>query len=458
MSAMAGWSEDAFFDAPERGSLDGGTTSAGDLWHSISSRWGHSMHTMCSYHGMFPAKVAHHFIQRYSRPGEVVLDPFSGRGTTPLQARVEGRRAVGNDLSPLAFVLSRAKTDPPGWAEVNHFVDELEKSFKTAKLPEPDVSPDIGMLYHDNTLVQLYFIREQLLAKNMTAWSRNEFMIAGALAGIMHGGWRRDGTSQYLSISMPNTFSMSPSYVEKFIRENNLQKLDQDVFERLRDKLARLYLDENPGEPGVVHNSDAATLLLGSQLGPGTVDLVVTSPPYLQVVNYAQSNWIRLWLLGLDEVGREQGAGRKKLNAVLDHRHTYSSYCDFMLRTTLGIERVLKRDGVAVLIIGDVKDSGKDDPLPLAAKMWQDIKDRTNLRLIDMVEDELPTSSKVSRIWGETKGQATNRDCALVLAHAEGDPDLDHIDVEWDEPWKDGGPDAAHERLRSSRSAPEPEL
>ena len=98
------WSENAFFDMPDRDSLDGGTTSAGALWHGISPRWGHSLHTMCSYHGMFPAKVAHYFIQRYSRPGDLVLDPFSGRGTVPLQARVEGRRTISNDLNPLAYV------------------------------------------------------------------------------------------------------------------------------------------------------------------------------------------------------------------------------------------------------------------------------------------------------------------------------------------------------------------
>jgi site-specific DNA-methyltransferase (adenine-specific) len=446
---MTDWSDDAYFDTPERGSIDGGTTSAGDLWHSISSRWGHSMHTMCSYHGMFPAKVAHQFIQQYSKPGDVVLDPFSGRGTTPLQARIEGRRAIANDLSPLAYVLSRAKTAPPTWDEANNFVDELEKAFNATKPGAFDVSPDIRMLYHDNTLAQLCFIRERLLAQEITTWSRSEFMLAGSLAGIMHGGWRRDGTSQYLSISMPNTFSMSPTYVEKFIREKGLQTLDQDVFERLRDKLARLYLDDNTGEDGVAHHADAAALLSGSKLAAGSVDLVVTSPPYLQVVNYAQSNWIRLWLLGIDEVGREQGEGRKKLNAVLDHRHTYSSYCDFMLRTTLGIQRALKRDGVAVLVIGDVKDPGKEDALPLARQMWENIKDRTGMRLIDVIEDDLPTSSKVSRIWGETKGQATNRDCALVLGQVDGNPDLEAADVDWDEPWKDGGPDAAHERLSS---------
>lgn len=452
MTAATDWPNGAFFDEPARGSVDGGTTSGGDLWHSINSRWGHSMHTICSYQGMFPAKVAHHFIQRYSCPGDVVLDPFSGRGTTSLQARVEGRRVICNDLNPLAYVLSRAKVDPPSWDAVNGLLDEIEKACKSTAPTHPDVSPDIRMLFHDNTLAQLCFIRERLLAKKPICWSRSEFMLAGALAGIMHGGWRRDGTSQYLSISMPNTFSMSPSYVNKFIRENGLEKLDQDVFERLRDKLSRLYLDENHGAAGMAHHSDAAALLAGDKFVPSLVDLVVTSPPYLGVVNYGQSNWIRLWLLGIDEVGREQGAGRKNLDAVLDHRHTYGSYCEFMLRTILGIQRVLKKDGVAVLVIGDVKAPGKEDALPLAAKMWEDIKDRTHLRLIEMVEDDLPLHSKVSRIWGDTKGQATNRDCALVLAHSNGNPDLNRTDVDWEEPWKDGGPDAAHERLRRLRA------
>ncbi|MDI1288699.1 MAG: DNA methyltransferase [bacterium] len=451
MSLVDDWSENAFFDSPPRGSLDGGTTSAGDLWHSISPRWGHSMHTMCSYQGMFPAKVAHYFIQSYSRVGDVVLDPFSGRGTTALQARVEGRRTICNDLSPLAFVLSRAKADPPSWDDINAFVDTLEVGYFRESHSALDVSPDIRMLYHDNTLRQLTFVRERLLSKDLTSWSSCEFMTAGALAGIMHGGWRRDGTSQYLSISMPNTFSMSPTYVEKFIRENNLQKIDQNLFDRLRDKVARLYLDANPGIAGTTHNADAAMLLGGSAIKPRSVDLVVTSPPYLQVVNYAQSNWIRLWLLGIEDVGRERGAGRKQLNAVLDHRHTYDSYCDFMLRTIRGIQRVLKRDGVAVLVIGDVKESGKQDPLPLAAKMWDDIKGQLDLQLVDLVEDDLPAQTKVSRIWGETRGQATNRDCALVLAHRDASLDLERSEVHWEEPWKDGGPDAAHERVRGVR-------
>jgi len=452
MNAGLDWSADAFFEQPERGSLDGGTTSAGELWHSISPRWGHAMHTMCSYHGMFPAKVAHHFIQRFSNPGDVVLDPFSGRGTTVLQARVEGRKAVCNDLNPLAYVLSRAKVDPPSWDEINALLDGLERAYIRGKHPAPDVSPDIQMLYHQNTLKQLCFVRERLLSKAITSWSRDELMLAGALAGIMHGSWRRDDSSQYLSISMPNTFSMSPTYVEKFIRENSLRTIDQDVFGRLRDKIARLYLDDVSGAPGKAHYADAATLLGGSKIKPGSIDLIVTSPPYLQVVNYGTANWIRLWLLGIDEVGRERGAGRKKLNDALDHRHTYSSYRDFMLRTVLSVQRVLKRDAVAVLVIGDVADPGKE-PMTLAKKLWDDIEGSTGLRLIEFIEDYLPSHNKVSRIWGDTKGKATNRDCALVLAHTQGEPDLSRTAIDWGEPYKDGGPDAAHDRLRLLRLA-----
>lgn len=445
------WQSEAFFDTPARGSVDGGTTSAGDLWHSVSPRWGHALHTMCSYHGMFPAKVAHHFIERYSRPGDTVLDPFSGRGTTALQARVDGRRAICNDLNPLAYVLSRSKINPPSWDSAQSFLLELEKSYGTTKHDEPNVSTDIRMLYHDNTLKQICFVRKRLLSKPLTEWSREELMIGGALAGIMHGAWRRDDTSQYLSISMPNTFSMSPTYVEKYIRENGLKKIDQNVFSCLRNKLARLYVDDISGKVGHAYHSDASKLLSGRSIGPQSVELVVTSPPYLQVVNYGTSNWIRLWLMGVDEVGREGGVGRKRLNEALDHRHTYSTYCDFMLRTILGIQRVLKRDGIAVIVIGDVKDPEKEEALSLAAQMWVDIGEKTELRLIEIVEDDLPVQNKVSRIWGDTKGQATSRDCALVLAHRDGNPDLSRSEINWDEPYKDGGPDAAHERLKIAR-------
>jgi site-specific DNA-methyltransferase (adenine-specific) len=442
------WFDDAFFVSPPPRSLDGGETNHGVLWHSVSPRWGHSMHAMCSYHGMFPAKVAHYFIQRFSRPGQVVLDPFSGRGTTALQARVEGRVSISNDLSPLAYVLTKAKADPPSWESVNARVTDLEGQYKKRRQRDIDVPSDIRMLFHPHTLKQLAFVRDHLLAKSMSRWSREELMIAGATAGILHGLHRTDGTSRYLSISMPNTFSMSPSYVRRYIRENNLRQIEQNVFECLRDKLARLYLDSIAGIPGTSSKRDASTFLNSKSIRPGSVDLVVTSPPYLRVVNYGTANWIRLWWLGLDEVSRHAGVGRQTLDAQLDHQHTYETYVDFMHLLFLRVRRVLKRSGVAVLIVGHVS-SPTGISRALARDIWADVGDTTGLQLIEFIEDSVPVHNKVSRIWGDTKGRATEREGILILGRDDGEPRIGEPEVLWDEPYRDGGPDAAHTRAHT---------
>jgi site-specific DNA-methyltransferase (adenine-specific) len=401
---------------------------------------------------MFPAKLAHYFIQRYSGPGDVVVDPFSGRGTVPLQARIEGRNVVCNDLNPLAYVLSRAKANPPSWDEVNAAVDLFEQGYKTTFSGSTDVPDDIQMLFHPNSLRQISYLRNDLLRRGLATWSPADYMIAGAMAGILHGSHRKDGTSRYLSISMPNTFSMSPTYVRKFIQENGLKAPDQNVFECLRQKLARLYLDSVEGPAGRAHNMDACKLLRSAKLKPGSVDLVVTSPPYLQVVNYGTANWIRLWWLGIEDVGRDGGSGRRSLNAQLDHQHTYETYSRFFDTMLGGIRRVLNVEGTAVVVIGDVANPG-EDPLPLAKRLWDKVGADSGLKLTDLIEDHLPVQNKVSRIWGETRGNATNTDCILVLSRKDGKRASTLRSVNWDEPYKDAGPDSAHKRVNTQRRA-----
>ncbi len=70
---------------------------------------------MCSYMGSFPAGLPRYFIEQFSAPGDVVLDPFSGRGTTALEACIAGRVGLGVDLNPLAALLTDAKVAPPAY-------------------------------------------------------------------------------------------------------------------------------------------------------------------------------------------------------------------------------------------------------------------------------------------------------------------------------------------------------
>src|SRR3979411_2657300 len=142
-NAANDWLQDAFFEEPEMDSVDGGSSCHVLLWHAVPPRWGHSSHAMCSYHGMFPAKLVHYFVQRYTQPGDLVLDPFSGRGTTTLQARVEGRRTISNDLSHLAFIRTKAKAGAPSWTSITHFVSELERAYRRRAQRDIDVPDDI---------------------------------------------------------------------------------------------------------------------------------------------------------------------------------------------------------------------------------------------------------------------------------------------------------------------------
>lgn len=442
------WTSDPYLPAAPQVSVDNGTTNLGPLWHVAPSRWGHSMHTMCPYQGMYPPRLVHYFVQRFSQPGSLVVDPFSGRGTTLLQSAAEGRQTRGNDLNPLAFVLSKAKSNPPPLHEVLETVEFLRKEYKIERMPHPPVSPDIAMLFHPRTLSQICFIRSWLAKTELQDWDPLQLMIAGSMAGILHGGIRSDGSSQFLSISMPNTFSMSPAYVQRYISENDLVAPDQDVFARLEEKMARLYVDQVPEKGGSVEHRDAADFLRSRDLR-GRADLILTSPPYLKVVNYGTSNWIRLWWLGVEDVGRQHGEGRRRLDTDLDHGHGYVAYRDFMLRILQGVQQALSTNGVAALVIGDVASPGEES-LDLANQLWTDVGDYLNLDLLCLIEDDLPSQSKVSRIWGDTRGEATNRDCILLLARPGADP-VDNPEVDWSEPYRDAGPDLAHEILNRTK-------
>jgi hypothetical protein len=221
-------------------------------WKAQPRLWGHSMHPMCSYLASFPAALAHAFVARYSRPGDVVFDPFSGRGTAPLQAAAEGRIGVGNDLNPFAHLLTAAKVETPTAAEARtratvlrlawagssaHWLD-LATSIQAAPAtggPEP-VPDEVALAFHPRTFAQVLFLRDAL-----DQASPADRFLAAALAGILHGN-----TPSYLSTLMPNTFSMAPRYVRDFAARTEFSSPERDAFDRLDAKLTRLYRDPLP--------------------------------------------------------------------------------------------------------------------------------------------------------------------------------------------------------------------
>ena len=386
-------------------------------WKLLAKRWGNVMHSMCSYMGMFPASLPRYFIEQFTEPGDIVVDPFSGRGTTALEACIAGRIGIGLDLNPLASLLTAAKVDPPSLEDTLARIAELERSYSRANITERP-APEIAILFDGRrTMPQLMHMRQQLDINDRT----DRFLIA-SLTGILHGNHARDPrNSRCLSISMPNTFSMSPGYLRKFIREKHLRKYPFDVFERLSTRMRHLYEDGVPMVRG--KGIQANALELSKHVAPGSAKLVLTSPPYLNVMRYGKFNWIRLWLLK-ESVERVDGSlkghtdlslqvEKTDLQLGLSDRLNFRRYCEFLRRSVIECATVLRDDGLCVMTIGDVQTSQHDRRLALEA--WDAISHDVPLKLATVIDDQLDTSIKVSRIWGETKGRATKVDRVLVL-------------------------------------------
>ena len=383
------------------------------VWKDLPKTWGHPFHPMCSYMAMFPPRIPHYFIERFTRPGDRVLDPFSGRGTTPTQACVNGRIGIASDLNPLAYALSRAKVSPPEKAAVLDRLAQLERGYASGNVRMPEPTGDITAIFHPHTLRQLATLKSAL------GDNPEDLFIRATILGILHGKYRANGTdSIYLSIDMPNTFSMSPAYIRKYVRENGLRYLPLDVFRNTHRRLNRLYRQGRPIQRGEAYRRDVRHL--HEVVQPESVQLVVSSPPYLKVVKYGLYNWIRLWFL--DEAADE-------IDQNLDDGHDLPEYLAFMDETILQLERLLRPGGVCALIIGDVAQNGSP-PLNLARAVWEAVATRTTLSLIDIVVDPIADNAKVTRIWNRTRGRATAIDRILVLCKGDA-PGVDQPEISW---------------------------
>ena len=394
-------------------------------WKAQQRLWGHSLHPMCSYLASFPAALTHAFIARYTRPGDVVLDPFSGRGTTPLQACAEGRIGVGNDLNPFAHLLTASKVQPATRAAAVTRLTALRLAWAgdagrwhalAAAIvadpagggPEP-VPLEVVVAFHPSTFAQLLFLRDALDLDD-----RTDRFLAAATTGILHGK-----SASYLSELMPNTFSMAPRYVREFARRTAFASPQRDVFDGLAAKLDRLYRQPLPPAEGIALLGDARDVAPRAQAAlraAGRSDrarLVVTSPPYLRVVKYGYYNWLRTWFLGFDAAA---------IDAALDDAHHREPYLAFLRDVLAGLRPVLADDAVVVLVIGDVEtDRGRriHGGIGLAERAFEQAAEPEGYRLAGVALDDVAAVRKMTKLWGDEAGRATKTDRILILGATE---------------------------------------
>lgn len=365
------------------------------------------LHSLCSYLGAFPPSLANYFIKYFTDKNDLVFDPFSGRGTTILESRMLGRKSFGSDLNPIALALSRAKSNYVKKEDVINRINDLQSYYDYALFhPEAEgESEEIHLIFHSRTIAELCFLKSEILNSE----DEIDQFIIGAILGIMHGGVRKDGTSGYLSISMPNTFSMSPDYVRRFVQTKELSREYRNVFNILKEKVERVFKKhKSPKIKSDIFECDAKSLLTSKEISKhkGKVDLLLTSPPYLGIVNYAKQNWIRSWFLESDPT---------EVSEKLDDDLNINQWVKFAKETAFQFKEMMKPDGVAVFVIGDVARSSTS-VIPLAREFAMMIKENNLFKNTWVFSDYIQGVDKTTRIWGETKGKATATDRIVIVS------------------------------------------
>lgn len=376
---------DAFGTATHEHAEDGITYLVNRFW-TAGQRKAHALHEI-SYRACFKPQLPEFFIARLAPPGEAVHDPFMGRGTTPLQAALMGRRPSGNDINPLSVLLTRPRFAPPT-------VEAVEAALREVPWESGDIErEDLLAFYHPETLRRLCALRAWLACRAPLSdatpdpaldWIRMVALnrLTGHSPGFFSGR------------TMPPNQAVSVASQRRINARLGVEPPQRDIPALILRKSRSLLAD------GVPPPHPLARLLTGPAertpaIADGSVALVVTSPPFLDVVQYADDNWLRGWFAGIDvaDVGiamhRSEAAWTAMVRGVLAEQ-----------------ARLLRPGGHVAFEVGEVRNGR----LLLERLVWQAAEGLPFARLAVLVNRH--DFTKTANCWGvanNTRGTNTNR-------------------------------------------------
>jgi hypothetical protein len=316
-----------------------------EFW-TARQRQSHSLHEV-SYRACFKAELPRFFIERLTGLGDLVYDPFMGRGTTLLEAALLGRRLAGNDVNPLSPYLIRPRLNPPPLGEIERRLDAIPW-----RAPIPDENRDLLVFFHTDTLAEILALRRWLSDREANGridaaddWIR---MVAlNRLTGHSPG---------FFSVyTLPPNQAVSVASQQK-INANRDQVPPRRHVPALILKKSKSLL-RHAGQHPVVGSglgpaaSPRMTGLLSTgpawatpDLREATVALIVTSPPFLDVIDYRQDNWLRCWFAAID---REA--------IPMDQHATLMDWERFVRRCFDEFVRVTRPGGHIAFEVGEVR-------------------------------------------------------------------------------------------------------
>lgn len=301
--------------------------------------WGHQLHSVCSYPSKMKPAIAHILVTYFTKPNVVVLDPFSGSGTIPLEACLTGRLGIGCDLNPLGYMITRAKLRPPKISDVNKRIEELKNYLTNTKLTDNEldetVEPEIKEFYHKDTMQEIVKARLMLVSNDKNPSDIDSFIIAN-LAHILHGN-----RPYALSRRSHNIIPIPPK--GKFVYKSLIKSLKEKVLRILEKPLP---LEFNYGE-------SYESSVLNIPVSDNIADYIITSPPFLGTTQFLRQNRVRTWFCGWS-YNKQKEMREQFLEETKETGHYDKVFEQFA--------RLLKNNGKCIMHLGVVgnKDMAKE--------------------------------------------------------------------------------------------------
>lgn len=312
-----------------------------EFWTS-KQRQSNPIHEV-SYRACFKAELPRFFIKLLSTKNDVVYDPFAGRGTTIIEAALLNRNVIANDINPLSTILSKPRLSIPSFVDVE---DRLKKiSFNSGW--QADI--DLSMFYHPETESEIVSLRNYLIRKKKNGdedfideWTR--MVATNRLTGH---------SKNFFSVyTLPPNQAVSPDRQKKINKQRSQKPEYKDVKFIILKKTRDLTFGMNKklidqlkiiGSKAKFLNEDAR---FTSAIKSNFIHLTVTSPPFLDIVNYAEDNWLRCWFnnIDADEVARKITISKK-----LDQ------WEKVMSEVFRELYRITKSNGYVAFEVGEVR-------------------------------------------------------------------------------------------------------
>lgn len=255
-----------------------------------SRNWGNSWHSLCSYHGKLKPAIAHHLIHTFTKKNDKVLDPMSGVGTIPFEASLQGRVGIGNDLSELAYTVTKAKLQRPEpekvdsiIGELSNFIEVFKKTYTENEVPYSHfgLNKTIPEYFHPDTYSEILAARS-FFTNRIQSMDHNEAFVFSCFLHVLHGNrpYALSRTSHPLTPYAPSG---------EFIYKNVVQHVKNKV--KLSYKKGE-FLEFNEGY------AIFGDLFDLSKRFNEEIDAIITSPPFVGSIKFFNNNWMRLWLSG----------------------------------------------------------------------------------------------------------------------------------------------------------------